>query len=416
MTSPRSARSSPSVHSFDSASSQESGYVSLIKYVPDTSRWSGDFESLLVDFYINGVCPGRTVSQSNTYIDLLQTSNTCESTRYALLSLSASYIREYLTSDKERYRQAELYYSTQAFQALVRQINNGEDYEAALSTAMLLMHHSAVCDSDDASLCWSCHANIFNAIPTEFINQASEPALFMRNQLVLARTAQTSFALQNTQLHSLETNNWIESSPTSESQKICGILGFSPELLYLISSINSLAIDNSPNRLMYAQLQEKKLQNLRQWTSDVGAEVQEIMLATAEAFRIAALIYLRCRLYGLTRFNPAIMELNDALTAVLLSLPVKGALYSAIYPVWPVFIAAVTANSDKRDRLYQRVVPIREGDKNTLPAVLKRVSGLRIWLAKQDASVQRREGWWEEMLQPTSSTTDLSASRLLCLG
>lgn len=117
-----------------------------------------------------------------------------------------------------------------------------------------------------------------------------------------------------------------------------------------------------------------------------------------------------------TRFNPAVMELNDALTTVLLSLPVKGHLYTAIYPVWPVFIAAVTANSDKRDRLYQRVVPIREGDKNTLPAVLERVSGMRIWLANQDVIQQRRDGWWDEMLQPSSSTTALPSRRLLCLG
>jgi hypothetical protein len=110
------------------------------------------------------------------------------------------------------------------------------------------------------------------------------------------------------------------------------------------------------------------------------------------------------------------MELNDALTQVLLSLPVKGHLYTAIYPVWPLFIAAVTANSDKRDRLYQRVVPIREGDKNTLPAVLKRVSGMRIWLAKQDPTQQRRDGWWDEMLMPSSSTSALAANRLLCLG
>lgn len=110
------------------------------------------------------------------------------------------------------------------------------------------------------------------------------------------------------------------------------------------------------------------------------------------------------------------MELNDALTAVILSLPVKGQLYTAIYPVWPVFIAAVTANSDKRDCLYQRVVPIREGDKNTLPAVLKRVSGMRIWLAKQDSTSLLRNGWWDEMLQPSSSTTAISTTRLLCLG
>ncbi len=109
------------------------------------------------------------------------------------------------------------------------------------------------------------------------------------------------------------------------------------------------------------------------------------------------------------------MELSDALHSVLLSLPVKGSLYTAIYPVWPLFVAAVTANSDKRDRLYQRVVPIREGDKNTLPAVLKRVSGLRIWLANQDSTCQRRDGWWDEMLSPSSSTVALG-NNLLCLG
>lgn len=122
------------------------------------------------------------------------------------------------------------------------------------------------------------------------------------------------------------------------------------------------------------------------------------------------------KLIRFTRFNPAIMELNDALTAALLSLPVKGNLYTAVYPVWPLFVAAVTANSDKRDRLYQRVVPIREGDKNTLPAVLKRVSGMRVWLANQDPTQHRRDGWWDEMLLPSSSTTALPVNRLLCLG
>lgn len=109
------------------------------------------------------------------------------------------------------------------------------------------------------------------------------------------------------------------------------------------------------------------------------------------------------------------LELSDALHTVILSLPVKGSLYTAIYPIWPLFIAAVTVSSDKRDRLYQRVVPIREGDKNTLPPVLKRVSGLRIWLANQDPSCQKRDGWWDEMLSPSSSTTALG-SGLLCLG
>ena len=116
-----------------------------------------------------------------------------------------------------------------------------------------------------------------------------------------------------------------------------------------------------------------------------------------------------------TRFHPSILDASDALYTLLLSLPVKGALYTAIYPVWPLFVAAVTVNSDKRDHLYQRVVPIREGDKNTLPAVLKRVSGMRIWLAQQDPNCQRREGWWDEMVSPRSSTVSIGRN-LLCLG
>jgi len=410
-----------SVHSMDSSSSQETGYTGLIKYVPNSSIWGGDMEQLLMDFYVNGICTGRTVAtgSSNTYLGLLQVAETCLSTRYAILSLSASYIGEYLHLDKERFIQAELYYSTQALQALFQQISTGENLDAALSTSMLLMHHDAISPADESSLCWSLHANIFDAIPSEFINLTSDSALWMRTQLVLARTAQDSFTLQNTAFHTLETKSWYEGTPPADAQKICGITGLSPQLLFLISSITTLASDvngsMNPHKAMYAQLHETQLQSLRQWTSEVG-DAQEVLMATAEAFRLATLIYLQTRVHGLTRFSPVVMELNDALIQVLLSIPVKGSLYSAIYPVWPLFIAAVTANADKRDRLYQRVVPIREGDKNTLPAVLKRVSGLRIWLANQDVTQQRREGWWDEMLMPTSSTCAVLPNRLLCLG
>jgi hypothetical protein len=39
-----------SVHSLDSTSSQETGYVSLVKYVPAANPWDGDMEQLLIDF------------------------------------------------------------------------------------------------------------------------------------------------------------------------------------------------------------------------------------------------------------------------------------------------------------------------------------------------------------------------------
>ncbi|KAF1837825.1 hypothetical protein BDW02DRAFT_586303 [Decorospora gaudefroyi] len=416
----RATSSSPftpqSVNSQDSNSSQESSFASLIKYVPSDSIRCGDIEQTLIDFYINGICPGRSVAtQSNSYLSLLQVADACLSTRYALLSLAASYICEYFPAQKDTYHHAELYYSTQALKALAAQISKGHDYAGALATSMLLMHHGAL-NQGDATLCWSCHANILDAIPPAFIDHQSDPALFIRTQLVLARTAQSSLNLQHTQHHSFETMHWLEGASPTDASHICATLGLSPQLLFFISSITSLATNpNRLNKLMYAQLQETQIQNLKQWTSEPQGPETDVLLATAESFRLATLIYLRCRLYGFTRFHPSILELSDTLHTTLLSLPVKGPLYTAVYPIWPLFIAAVTANADKRDRLYQRVVPIREGDKNTLPAVLKRVSGLRVWLANRDPGCLRCDGWWEEMLSPCSSTSALGAN-LLCLG
>jgi hypothetical protein len=291
--------SSRSVQSLDSSSSQESGFVSLIKYVPSSTTWGGDIERTLTDFYVNGICPGRTVAtQSNTYTSLLQVASACLSTRYALLSLSASYMCEYLPSQKETFHQAELYYSTQALKALTAQISGGQNYDGALATSMLLMHHGAV-NSEDSPLCWSCHANIFDTIPSDLVNHHSDAALYIRTQLALSRTAQTCFALQNTQFHSLEKENWYEDIPSPEAQQICATLGLSPQLIFIISSVTSLAADaTNSDRLVYAQRHETQLQGLKQWTSEPQGAEKEVLLATAESFRLAALIYLRCRLFG----------------------------------------------------------------------------------------------------------------------
>ncbi|KAF2500053.1 hypothetical protein BU16DRAFT_501602 [Lophium mytilinum] len=397
--------------------------IGLIKFLPSSSSnlWKNDMEHLLIDFYINGICPGRTpITKSNAYITLLRIADTCPSTRFALLSLSASYIEDYVHAEKERYHQAHLFYMTEALQSLARQITAGDSFDACLATSMLLLHHDAVNNVDESNMCWSVHASIFDTIPPNQINPLCDAASFIRYQLILARTSQTGAQLRNTKLHSLETAEWYDMIPQNEAQCINGVLGLSPQLLFLISSITALSADKSSSimahKLSYAQMQDAQLQALRQWTTEVTGSAHEIVLATAETYRLAAQIYLRCRLYGYTRFHPAVAELSDALISLILSLPVTGPLYTAIYPIWPLWIACLTCNADKRDRLYQRVVPIREGDKSTLPAVLRRVSGLRSWLARQNTEVHRHEGWWDEMLEPDSSAHAIRTDRLLCLG
>jgi hypothetical protein len=291
--------SSKSVHSLDSNSSEECGFVSLIKYVPSSAMWESDMEQTLVDFYINGICPGRTVAtQSNTYLSLLPLANACVSTRFALLSVAASYIREHLPSQKDMYHQAELYYSMQALQTLTAQISTGTDYEGAVATSMLLMHHSAF-DDENSPLCWSCHASIFDIIPPRVVDLQSDMVFFIRTQLVLARTAQTCSQLQTSQFYSIEKQGRLECASSPEAQKICAMLGLSPMLSFLIFSTTSLAVNTtSPDRLLHAQVLEAQLLSMHQWTEEIQLAEQEVILKTAEAFRLAAIMYLRTRIYG----------------------------------------------------------------------------------------------------------------------
>ncbi|KAL6703140.1 hypothetical protein ACN47E_010202 [Coniothyrium glycines] len=416
----RAGSSSPftplSVQSFDSSSSQEFGFASLIKYTPSSTLCGGDMEKILTDFYIRGICPGRTVATcDNSYVSLLQVAKYCVSTRYALLSLSASYISDYLPGQKEVYHQAELYYSTQALKALATQISDGVDFEGALSTSMLLMHHGAV-NQEDSPLCWSCHANILEAIPSIEMDYNSDPALFICAQLALSRSAQTKDVLQATNLHAFETKSFQANNPSPSALKISNNLGFSPHLLSLICSITNLAVSPSTAKTaLHAHLLSTHLHALKQWTPETPGAPQEILLATAECFRLAALIYLQTRLYGYTRFHPSITELNDALCGILLNLPVKGSLYTAIYPVWPFFMAAVTAGEERRETLCRRVGGVYDAGNSTFPAVLRRVGGLRVWLAARDDRVSKCEGWWDEMLSPGSSTMRLGRN-MLCLG
>jgi hypothetical protein len=93
--------------------------------------------------------------------------------------------------------------------------------------------------------------------------------------------------------------NWLEGVSPIEAAKVSTILGISPQLLSIISSVTLLPTSpNRSNKLMYAQSQEMQIQNLKQWSPEQEGPEKEVLLATAEAFRLATLIYLRCHVHG----------------------------------------------------------------------------------------------------------------------
>ncbi len=84
------------------------------------------------------------------------------------------------------------------------------------------------------------------------------------------------------------------------------------------------------------------------------------MMKTAESYRLAARLYFHCRLLGLviytlqlttfldlyraTPTHKTVAEIHRLLLSVLSELPSEGPNFTAIYPLWAMFVAAVSAS------------------------------------------------------------------------
>ena len=205
-------------------------------------------------------------------------------------------------SDSERYQQADHFYALKAVQALGIELRNQESIEGCLATGMLLVHHDIVNEIPELGVCWTCHINMLDMLPERDFLVDSGPADFLQYQLILARTALSISRMQDTWPRSTKPTNATLNYVDMESQRICGLLGLSQELLSLIESTTALVADSPFTRRDYkmscAARLEYQLANLHQWTTDVSGKALEVVNRTAETYRIAAQIYLQCRFFG----------------------------------------------------------------------------------------------------------------------
>ena len=90
------------------------------------------------------------------------------------------------------------------------------------------------------------------------------------------------------------------------------------------------------------------------------------MIKTAESYRLAARLYFHCRLLGLvlytlqlptfvdlyraTSTHKTVTEIHRRLLSILTELPSEGPHFTAIFPLWAIFVAAVSA-SRKSERV-----------------------------------------------------------------
>lgn len=246
---------------------------------------------------IHSFVPGRTFLSNNSYLDLVLVAERSEGARSALLSLSASYMKDYLRSDVTRYQQADHNYMLQAIQSLSKDLAYDEHTQSCLVTEMLLVHHGVV-NELDSDVCWTCHIDMLDVLQQRNgFAASSEPALYMAYQFILAMTAQPIARIRARKPKRLD---WIVDRKAGDLQQICGILGLSRRLLYLMASITNLATREIPNeeKRVEAEALAVQLNGIQQWTEDATGDALDVAVRTAMAYCLAARLYLLCRVFG----------------------------------------------------------------------------------------------------------------------
>ncbi|KAK1147216.1 hypothetical protein N8T08_001955 [Aspergillus melleus] len=393
-------------------------YNGLIKLRPATINyrglWSNEMERDLLDFYINMFAPGQTLfAEENAYLALLPIALHSESTRNALFSVSASYMRDYALSDAMKYGYMNHNYMVLAAQALQRDLSEGNaTIESCLAAGMLLVHHGVINESE-TDMCWSWHVQMlggFQGAGSGF-DPTSEPALFMTYQLTLALTAQTTSQIQSRHFGS---SDWLLQCPPRESQRVCGLLGMSRRMLSMISRITTLATLPMPEeeRITAAEALDDEIVMMNQWCYQTPGESLEVALQTAQAYQLAARLYLLCRVLGATPLHSQVISIQAKLFDIIMRLPIEGPLYTAAYPLWCCFIAALTSGyRDKTEKLYERLNNIRKRNKGNICPILSCLSSLFGWINNHPFDNVIQQGWWDAMLEAQPARM-----RLLSLG
>lgn len=188
--------------------------------------------------------------------------------------------------------------------------------------------------------------------------------------------------------------NWLLYGSEKDAFEIHGGCGFSKRLLHAISQVTCFAarLQQEPKSIvlpkMALQLKDQ-IMNMRQWSPEsisyelsqknpqsvvwvreVDPEYRistpgEMTDVTAEAWRLAAMLYLQCRLLRLPRNHPDVLANLIDLAKCITIMPTEGSCFTAQAPLFPVFLlgllGTVPAHKDAAIGWFENVThtPVR---------------------------------------------------------
>lgn len=150
-----------------------------------------------------------------------------------MLTLSASYRKEYYSDQYELIEQREAEYRARTISLLRSQLDHGSGTPVSCFIILLLIHHCMV--NEDGDHCWSVHSKAANELRS--LGPCS-PSVFTAFQVVLARTA---CPLKDSRVPLSHEYDWLGSGTENELRQIDGIIGVSRAVLHIINSITALS-------------------------------------------------------------------------------------------------------------------------------------------------------------------------------
>lgn len=206
-------------------------------------------------------------------------------------------------------------------------------------------------------------------------------------------------------------------------------MGCSPELVSILSAITEMSrarrqLDSEADREAFAMRAasiEQQLEHLVQDVGDGNAGDDEVLMAAAEAKRLAAVLYLHGALYGACPTTPLVVDYVRRILRLVSDLLDRGASTSV---TWAVFVAAVELDPS-RDELWSdaegspvsgRSVVLRalaSMAESTISNIGRtRAVIIQLWQAREQELLkgpgQRERNDWEWHVVPISNAMSLA--------
>ncbi|KAH7132758.1 fungal-specific transcription factor domain-containing protein [Dactylonectria macrodidyma] len=426
----------------------------------------------LFEFYTKNWCPGRSVlNDTNLWLRDLAPMHKTEGILYAIQSLAGIYIYDYLPDERiqqrinERYAMANEYFSKLLVAPESRNVGRSDE---VITMAVILSMQDIVLTErwlkNPSSPRW-----LEGFKQGEYFLHKTDPGgrfwkdhnvqysdLRVSLSIIVGRAvilAQPMMALPSPAMLKPEEEasrfDWLLYGTEKDMFEIHGGCGFSRKLLHTMSQVAYCAarLQQEPESTIVpitARYLHRELQEMRQWSREgISWKVaqaqpptivwvrsksdntiidsnQEMTDVTAEAWRIAAIIYLQCRLLRLPRNHPEVLANLTDLAKCIRIMPTSGSHFTAQAPLLPVFflgmLATLPDHKDVSRDWFEEVVRTP-----SVPPLYQALKRIWAWIGTDvkipsaptalSTSIGKRYPWWENLV----ASVHVKEKETLCL-